>query len=121
MKSLYITTLVSLVLLVLFFTIGIPVAKAYSCYSGKEAFQSQESYSLFKEEVIKAGSNWKTMEVLASEPPIIVKFSINTPKEYEFPYGNKSSQYPVFMQVMILITALVFAWVNPWLPFLPFK
>ena len=59
-------------------------------YSGKEVFQTEQEYTSFKEalaydevKIIKSYS-------LTSAPPIVVSFTITSPRDHSFPYGHKS-------------------------------
>ncbi len=60
-------------------------------YVGQEVFLSEEAYQTFKvdikERVYKDNLILDTFDVLASEPPIIVHFSVTVPYNYVFPYG----------------------------------
>ena len=63
-------------------------------YNGQEVFLSQESYEAFKGDVklrvYEDNLKLQSFDVLASEPPIIVNFSVSVPYDYEFPYGEEA-------------------------------
>ena len=78
-------------------------------YGGQKVFLSQEAYEVFKSDVKNRvyGDNLglNSFDVLASEPPIIVNFSITVPYDYEFPYGE--SQDPNLDWILITALALI--------------
>lgn len=60
-------------------------------FSGKEIFNSHEDYTLFKEELGKKEVGISELTIASSEPPIVVQFAVDTPQDYDFPYGHRSS------------------------------
>ncbi len=77
-------------------------------YIGKEVFQTEESYVQFKESVGRTGVEINKLETLASNPPIIVSFSVDVEKGIDFPYGHIPSSGEaglsgLFISAMLLI------------------
>ena len=61
-------------------------------YRSQEVFLSVEDFENFKHDlklmVYEDNLKLNSFDVLASDPPIIVNFSIDVPHNYEFPYGK---------------------------------
>ena len=85
-----------------------------STYEDQVVFYSEQTYLDFKQDVKGLIANdylqVNTFDVIASEPPIIVKFSITVPHDYNFPYGeNINHQADAFLIVSFsIVTSLVF-------------
>jgi len=84
--------LVILVVSVLLLALGISLA-IHSCktspevrYSGQVVFYTEKDYSTFKVYLAQPEVTINDIQVLASEPPILVKYAITTPRNMEFPY-----------------------------------
>lgn len=77
--------------------VGIPqiVTKTDDTYSGKIVFNSEDEYSQFKQALIQYDATWQNdqMQVLSSEPPIIVQYTVSISRDKTFPYGVKHSMY----------------------------
>lgn len=87
----------------------------YGWYKGQVVFNSESEYSRFKQELIDTEASWSNadMQVLYSEPPIIVRFkNVIIDEKYVFPYGEvhypSRSLSPVLF-VMGLVLVLVYA------------
>ena len=60
-------------------------------YSGKETFRTEQEYTLFKEVLSNPDIYIISMQSLSSDPPIVATFELTTPKDMEFPYGEKDN------------------------------
>lgn len=93
MRGKIILGLVLVVFLGLFATIAIPNAlTANDVYIGELAFNTEQEYMEFKQEIIDSNAKWDKMEILSSSPPIIVHFGIRVSQDYDFPFGEKRSR-----------------------------
>ena len=61
-------------------------------YSGTSIFNTEQEYNEFKldlkNRITEGPVVLDNYSVLASEPPIIVKFEVKVPYDYDFPYGK---------------------------------
>jgi len=73
-------------------------------YSGKEVFQTQQEYSDFKQAVGVEGIRLVDVEVLSSEPPIVVQYKVKTTGY--FPYGEREV-YHFYIAGVFAICCLV--------------
>ncbi len=106
MKKNTIFAIVCLVVIGLYCGFAIPAElRIGDIYSGKVVFNSESDYQVFKNELVKSEALWNSMESLSSQPPIIVKFSVDVNKNYDFPYGKKDTLNRVF--VLVLPTLLL--------------
>lgn len=55
-------------------------------YKGEIVFEKEAEYQDFKYYLLEPEVKLKTVSVLASEPPIWIRYSIITPREWTFPY-----------------------------------
>ena len=72
--------------------IGIPaIINSDDKYQGQESFQTEESYSQFKQTLIDTKAKWDSgeMSVLSSKPPIIVTYVVDVKHNLSFPYGEE--------------------------------
>ena len=85
-----------------------------STYSGQDIFWSERKYETFKQNVKEriAADNLRVNDfsVIASEPPIIVNYSITVPYDYVFPYGKSTTHDfdGVTVAVMGVVAAILF-------------
>ena len=89
-----------------------------SIYKGQEVFLTQQAYEDFKadvkDRVYEDNLGLKSFDVLASEPPIIVSFSVVVPYDYEFPYGESHFHDNDWLLIgMVSVFALVLLVVAP--------
>jgi hypothetical protein len=62
----------------------------YGYYRGQEVFYTEQEYIKFKQALVDYEVTIEDIDVLSSEPPIIVKFAIyGVEKPDVFPYGEK--------------------------------
>jgi len=82
-----------------------------STYGGTEIFRTEQEYVEFKtdlkDRVDNDGIRLREFSALASEPPIVVKYSFRVPYGYDFPYGevNMSSVERVMLTVSVVLVA----------------
>lgn len=57
-------------------------------YTGKVVFESESEYSQFKVAVGHPDVDINEIDVLSSDPPIVVRFDISTPYNMDFNYGT---------------------------------
>lgn len=79
-------------------------------YSGKCIFNTVQEYSTFKEHVGNPNVSISGVDVLSSEPPIVVTFSVSTPHDYHFPYGDKQ-QLTLWPLMIVSLIPLLAIWV----------
>ena len=60
-------------------------------YRGEEVFDSEQEYHDFKVYMLQPNIKIIGLDVLASEPPIWVRYSANVPREWTFPYDYEYS------------------------------
>jgi len=85
-------------------------------YLGKEVFETETQYSDFKRAVGAEEININTIDVLSSEPPIVVSFNVRVPYGNTFPYGEKQSHLSSYITVTVMgsfvfIFGVLFTWV----------
>ena len=61
-------------------------------YGGKAVFSSVGEYQVFKEAVASEEVDIKSLDVLSSDPPIVVSFSVVVPRGSSFEFGEKSDK-----------------------------
>ena len=59
-------------------------------YSGQVVFNTEKDYSTFKVYLAQPEVTINDIQVLASEPPILVKYDITIPRSMEFLYTYRS-------------------------------
>jgi hypothetical protein len=102
-----------LVVAAFFFTMGITSYFFENTYEGKEVFYSEEEYGEFKLACAAPDVRLGNIEVLSSEPPIVVEFQVES--YHQFEYGEKSILHKIVGMVFIVfggvvtITSIVFA------------
>ena len=85
-------------------------------YEGKEVFQTEQEYTAFKEAVAEDAVSIKNIDVLSSDPPIIVDFCLFVNNNYKFEYGEGTFS-PILMittpgGVVMLLWAIVGHYTN---------
>lgn len=77
-------------------------------YGGELVFETQDEYVEFKEDlkdrILGEEIELSEFTVLASEPPIIVKFKVGVPYDYELPWGERD---PIHLAEVIFMTVLM--------------
>jgi hypothetical protein len=78
-------------------------------YSGKEVFNSEAEYTKFKQALVEDNVRWATgnIQVLSSDPPIIVKYSVEVDKGQIFPYGNYSDERLTMLILMPIVLIFI--------------
>ena len=77
------------------FCIAVPVGtcllewQGTDVYEGKVAFWSEEEYVEFKKVMAPTQVQIVELDILSSEPPIIIQFKVEVDKDFEFSYGKK--------------------------------
>lgn len=61
-------------------------------YSGDVVFATEDAYVNFKEYLMKTEVEITDIQILASEPPIWVRYSVSVPRSWDFPYSYDSAQ-----------------------------
>ena len=72
--------------------LGIPATiNSHDTYKGQVSFQTEDSYSQFKQTLIDTNAKWDSGEisVLSSTPPIIVAYIVDVEHNLNFPYGEE--------------------------------
>jgi large-conductance mechanosensitive channel len=97
----------------LFCTLALPaLLNIDDYYSGKEVFTTEEQYTKFKQSLVDSNAKWETkdMQVLSSDPPIIVSYKVGVEKGQAFPYGgfiNDRLHFSIFAGVMFLMVMTI--------------
>ncbi|KKL64407.1 hypothetical protein LCGC14_2165350 [marine sediment metagenome] len=84
-----------------------------STYADQDIFWSEQKYEIFKQDVKERvavdGLKVNNFDVIASEPPIIVNYSITVPYDYAFPYGESTSHdSDAFLIIMVSLATGMF-------------
>ncbi len=61
-------------------------------YKGKIALWTEEEYVEFKKAVAPTEVQIIDLDILSSEPPIIIQFKVIVEKGFEFPYGKVAAK-----------------------------
>ena len=102
-----------LVLLVIGATVGFTILglhwgeTAEKKYTGKIVFQSEQEYGQFKQAVGDQEVDISEMQVLSSDPPIVVEFKVYVPHWMEFPYGEHNADLSSTVLPSILLWVVV--------------
>jgi len=82
----------SIILLTLF-GVSLGFSEAFGCaYSKVEVFRTEREYIEFKEDLADLPIRNLDIEILSSEPPIIVGYTITLPKGIKFPRSTEKSR-----------------------------
>lgn len=65
-------------------------------YAGKQVFDTEGEYSVFKRILGRQDVQIYSITVLASEPPIVVTFKAEVPNDVDFAYGSIQDRYYVY-------------------------
>ena len=76
-------------------------------YSGQVVFNTEKDYSTFKIYLTQSEVVLNDIQVLASEPPILAKYDITTPRNMEFPYTYHNAKSIVNDAEMVVPAVLV--------------
>jgi hypothetical protein len=99
------------VITVLLSTVGDIIYYTYADvnYSGKVVFNTESEYALFKEAVSNPQVEYQNnnMSILSSDPPIVVNFKVQVPKDFVFNYGERNNR-EVVITLMVIPLSVVF-------------
>jgi len=98
---------------IIVFVITPEVRHADARYTSQDIFWSEQKYEIFKQDVKERvavdGLKVNNFDVIASEPPIIVNYSITVPYDYAFPYGESTSHdSDAFLIIMVSLATGMF-------------
>lgn len=62
-------------------------------YTGKEVFTTEKAYSEFKYVIGDEDVEIENIQVLSSEPPIVVEYEVSVPLDKTFAYGDEVGIY----------------------------
>ena len=81
-------------------------------YQGQVSFDTEAGYTEFKQAIVDYEADILEINVLFSEPPIVVKFKVDTPEPavLNFPYGEKVISCPISGGFLVagVVLAMVF-------------
>ena len=114
------TRLIVIALLVIafgvYFGVLVPhsILNAANEYYGKEVFTTEQSYDIFKQELVTSNATWSAssqansyVQALSSDPPIIVHFDVFVARGTDFSYGKKIDSATKGMELSLGIFLLV--------------
>jgi len=62
-------------------------------YRGDITFNSEEGYTSFKEYLMQPEVEITEIQILVSDPPIWIRYGVEVPREWEFPYPQRGYPY----------------------------
>jgi len=109
MKGKLIYGLISIIVLGCYVVFAVPAMTGQDdTYTGKLSFDTEQEYTQFKQEIVNSEAIWNRMDVLSSDPPILVQFRVQVSQDYDFPYGEKSNIGPTMAIVFgVLLVFLI--------------
>ena len=78
-----------------------------ACYSGQVIFRTEADYTAFKDYLSQPEVTLDEIQALTSEPPILVKYKVDVPRSWKFPYSYSN----IVGVISPLLTVICAAWI----------
>ena len=86
-KALSLLVFLGLTITGIHLTIAYSSNSPYVIYSGDVTFDTTKEYITFKEYLMRSDIIIKEIQILASDPPIWIRYSVEVPRHWKFPFA----------------------------------